>query len=307
MSKLIRIGTRDSQLALWQAQQVKERLEAKGIGCELVQIKSDGDLDLVTPIYAMGVQGVFTKTLDAALLAGRIDIAVHSMKDVPVTPAQQLTLAAVLPRGNYKDVLVVKDRGNRSIPSGDTTGLTIATGSIRRKAQWLNRYPHHVIDNLRGNVNTRLRKVTENDWYGAIFAAAGLERLNLCKEQTIELDWMLPAPAQGVICIACRENDQEILALCQAINHVPTQLCATIEREFLQTLMGGCSTPIAALAVIEKEKVIFKGRVLSPDGSTSKETTCEVPVDEAEGLGKRMASALLKTDAIKIIEQIRNG
>lgn len=135
MSKLIRIGTRDSQLALWQAQQVKERLEAKGIGCELVQIKSDGDLDLVTPIYAMGVQGVFTKTLDAALLAGRIDIAVHSMKDVPVTPAQQLTLAAVLPRGNYKDVLVVKDRGNRSIPSGDTTGLTIATGSIRRKAQ----------------------------------------------------------------------------------------------------------------------------------------------------------------------------
>lgn len=132
----------------------KDRLEEKGIGCELVPIKSDGDLDLVTSIYAMGVQGVFTKTLDAALLAGRIDIAVHSMKDVPVTPAQELTIAAVLPRGNYKDVLVIKDTGNRSVPSTGTTGLTIATGSIRRKAQWLNRYPNHVIDNLRGNVNT---------------------------------------------------------------------------------------------------------------------------------------------------------
>ncbi len=307
MDKIIRIGTRDSQLALWQAQQVKTRLEEKGVTCQLIPIKSDGDLDLVTPIYAMGVQGVFTKTLDAALLAGQIDIAVHSMKDVPVTPAQQLTIAAVLPRGSYKDVLVVKDNTSLCMPSGDTTGVTIATSSIRRKAQWLNRYPNHTIDNLRGNVNTRLRKVAENNWYGAIFAAAGLERLDLCKGETIELDWMLPAPAQGVICIACREKDQQIIEICQSVNDQPTYLCAGIEREFLQTLMGGCSTPIAALALIENGKVIFKGKILSLDGSESKEVVCEVPVDEARGLGKKIASDLLKTDAIKLIEQIRNG
>jgi hydroxymethylbilane synthase len=197
----IRIGTRDSQLAVWQASLVQSQLKAHGIDAELVPLKSDGDIDLVTPLYAMGVQGVFTKTLDSALLSGRFDIAVHSMKDVPIQMAQGIVEAAVLPRANFMDILVPKN--GTEFLSDPAHAALIATSSIRRKAQWLHRYPHHRITNLRGNVNTRLRKLEEENWDGAIFAAAGLERINLRPASAIELDWMLPAPAQGAILPRC--------------------------------------------------------------------------------------------------------
>jgi hydroxymethylbilane synthase len=190
MKKLLRIGTRDSQLAVWQASLVQQQLAVNGIESELIYIKSEGDIDLITPLYEMGVQGVFTKTLDAALLNNRIDIAVHSMKDLPTQLAQGLRQAAVLPRASHKDILVYKGEGQILL---DTLGyhptnlsheqwlthsepthlLTIATSSVRRKAQWLNRYPQHRIENLRGNVNTRLQKLQESKWNGAIFAGAG--------------------------------------------------------------------------------------------------------------------------------------
>src|SRR4030095_14454511 len=197
MEKIIRIGTRESQLAVWQAEQVKSLLGQHGLASALVYIKSEGDIDLKTPLYEMGVQGVFTRALDIALLNDKIDIAVHSMKDVPTQLANGVVQAAILKRASYKDLFVYKNSIS-FLNDFDSTAV-IATSSIRRKAQWLNRYPNHAIENLRGNVNTRLKKVSERNWNGAVFAAAGLERINLRPSNSIELDWMLPAPAQGAI------------------------------------------------------------------------------------------------------------
>ena len=273
MKKIIRIGTRESQLAVWQAMQVKDLLGQHGFTAELIYIKSEGDIDLQTPLYEMGVQGIFTKSLDIALLNNKIDVAVHSMKDVPTQLAKSIAQAAVLKRASYKDLLVYKNKlavdswqlADDSNSSFEVAGI-IATSSIRRKAQWLNRYPNHTIENLRGNVNTRLRKVEESNWDGAVFAAAGLERINLRPANSIELDWMLPAPAQGAIMVVCSEGDDYCLEACNNFNDADTALCTKIERDFLRTLLGGCSTPISALAQIKDDKLFFKGNILSVDG-----------------------------------------
>ncbi|MEO7263775.1 MAG: hydroxymethylbilane synthase, partial [Ferruginibacter sp.] len=239
MQSIIKIGTRESELAIWQATLVQNLLKENGYASELVFIKSEGDIDLQTPLYEMGVQGIFTRSLDIALLNKLIDIAVHSLKDVPTKLPAGLTTAAVLKRGNYKDLLVLNDwneqlavdnrqlaMDNKQLAIHNTQltmdikqltndpitidqfdnpilnkALIIATSSIRRKAQWLHRYPKHVIENLRGNVNTRMQKVKDSNWNGAIFAAAGLERINLRPKSAIELDWMLPAPAQGAVTV----------------------------------------------------------------------------------------------------------
>src|ERR1700710_2186482 len=177
MQKMIRIGTRESQLAVWQATQVKDLLEQQGAAAELVYIKSEGDVDLKTPLYEMGVQGIFTRNLDIALLNHSIDLAVHSMKDVPTQLPEGLIQAAVLKRGPVHDLLVLKN--NKDFLGQKEYIAHIATSSTRRKAQWLHKYPRHEIHNLRGNVNTRLRKLGEEDWDAAIFALAGLERIGL--------------------------------------------------------------------------------------------------------------------------------
>jgi len=325
MQKLIRIGTRDSQLAVWQATLVQNLLKDSGVSSELVYIKSEGDIDTVTPLYALGAQGIFTKTLDAALLSNRIDIAVHSMKDVPTQLAEGIQQAAVLKRASYKDVFVFKgDRDHIEHELGTENGkwkienseinnssliqhskFIIATSSIRRIAQWLNRYPNHTIENLRGNVNTRLRKVKEQNWDGAIFAAAGLERINLRPEKSINLDWMLPAPAQGAIMIVCREKDGFAFESCNIFNDEHTALCTKIERDFLNTLMGGCSTPISALAQVINSKVVFKGNICSPDGKT-KVGIENVVLERAETAGVRLANELLtQPSASKIVQDIR--
>jgi hydroxymethylbilane synthase len=325
MTQPLRIGTRDSQLAVWQATLVQQELRQRGVNAELVYIKSDGDIDLVTPLYELGVQGIFTKTLDAALLSNRIDIAVHSMKDVPTQLAKGLQQAAVLPRASYKDILVYKGDTNalydtlgfmdgkwlmltekNNLPTHHSP-LTIATSSVRRKAQWLNRYPHHVLDNLRGNVNTRLRKLEESHWNGAIFAGAGLERIELRPENSIDLDWMLPAPSQGAIMIACREKDTASLEAVHPLNDEHTAICTQIEKDFLRVLMGGCTTPISALTVINNEKILFRGNILSLDGKEKAEIESEVPLSKAEGLGERAARSLLENGGEKIIESIRNA
>jgi len=313
MNKILRIGTRDSQLAVWQALRVQELLKQQGFASELVYMKSDGDIDLVTPLYELGVQGVFTKTLDAALLSNKIDLAVHSMKDVPTQLAKGIVQAAVLPRANYRDLFVVKGEINKAkeiINHPDTASLipfTIATSSIRRKAQWLNRFPHHQIENLRGNVNTRMKKVAESTWDGAIFAAAGLERINLRPETAFELDWMLPAPAQGAIVIVCNEQDPETKQACQLLNDKHTAICTKIERDFLKTLMGGCSTPISALAQIENDSVHFTGNIFSLDGKEKKEIELSLAIDHYQSMGTESALTLLKSGADKIVEAIRNA
>ena len=313
MNKILRIGTRDSQLAVWQALRVQELLKQQGFESELVYMKSDGDIDLVTPLYELGVQGVFTKTLDAALLSNKIDLAVHSMKDVPTQLAKGIIQAAVLPRANYRDLFVVKSEINHAkeiINHPDTATLipfTIATSSIRRKAQWLNRFPHHQIENLRGNVNTRMKKVAESAWDGAIFAAAGLERINLRPETAFELDWMLPAPAQGAIVIVCNKQDHETKHACRLLNDRDTEICTKIERDFLKTLMGGCSTPISALAEIENDTVHFTGNIFSLDGKEKKEIELSLAIDHYQSMGSNSALTLLKSGADKIVEAIRNA
>ena len=306
MSGIIRIGTRDSQLAVWQATLVQNLLREIGAPSELVYIKSEGDIDTVTPLYALGVTGIFTKTLDAALLSKRIDIAVHSMKDVPTQLAKGIQQAAVLERASYKDILVHKN-GSEFLDDFQSKA-TIATSSIRRIAQWLNRYPNHSIENLRGNVNTRLRKVSEHNWQGAIFAAAGLERIHLRPENSLDLDWMLPAPAQGAIMIVCREDDHQSFEACKVFNHEHTALCTKVERDFLNTLMGGCSTPISALAEIKNDKIFFRGNICSKNGALTSEITSELEIANASTAGVRLANEILQQpSASKIVQDIRNA
>lgn len=310
MGQTIRIGTRESQLAVWQATQVKELLALHGFASELVYIKSEGDIDLKTPLYEMGVQGIFTRSLDIALLNNTIDIAVHSMKDVPTQLPKGIIQAAVLPRGSVKDLLVYKGdwsmvNGQWSIP--DKAELQIATSSIRRKAQWLHKFPSSEMHNLRGNVNTRLRKLSEENWDGAIFAAAGLERINLRPENSIELDWMLPAPAQGAVVVVCRQNDSYALDACVNFNDADTAYCTKIERDFLRALMGGCSTPISAYAEIKDDELHFRGSILSLDGKQKAEYETTVSIPEAVHLGDEAAEEILNTGGRIIAEEIRNA
>ncbi|WP_462253507.1 hydroxymethylbilane synthase [Ferruginibacter sp.] len=310
MGKVIRIGTRESQLAVWQATKVQQLLLQNNFPSELVFIKSEGDIDLQTPLYEMGVQGIFTKSLDIALLHNKIDIAVHSMKDVPTQMAKGIVQAAVLERASYKDLLVYK--GQWSMVNGEWTmpdknELNIATSSTRRKAQWLNKFPLHQIHNLRGNVNTRLIKLQEENWDAAIFAAAGLERINLRPQNSIELDWMLPAPAQGAIMVVCREADDFCLDACNNFNHTDTAICTKIERDFLRQLLGGCSTPISALTTVKDNELIFKGNILSVDGKEKVTVEKTVFINESNDLGKIAATWLLQNGGQKIADRIRNG
>lgn len=305
MKPSLRIGTRESELAVWQATQVQNLLKKNGVSSELVYIKSEGDVDTVTPLYELGVQGIFTKTLDAALLNKKIDIAVHSMKDVPTQLAKGIKQAAVLKRSSYKDILVYKeDKG--FLEEGNSVA-TIATSSIRRRAQWLNKYSNHSIENLRGNVNTRLKKVGESNWDGAIFAAAGLERINLRPENSVDLDWMLPAPAQGAIMIVCREDDPRSFEACKNFNDADAALCTKLERDFLRKLLGGCSTPISALAEIKNNTILFKGNICSPDGKEKIEIEKKYPKEDCEQSGINAAKEILiDIKAQKIIHSIRN-
>ena len=287
MNKVIRIGTRDSELALWQAETVQRALQKLGHKAELVPVKSDGDLNLDQPLYEMGITGIFTKTLDIAMLTGKIDIAVHSMKDVPTSLPKGIVEAAVLKRANPIDILIHK--GTDFLNSAGV----IATGSLRRKAQWLNRYTNHEVVDLRGNVNTRLKKLEESNWNGAVFAAAGLERINLTPENHINLDWMIPAAAQGAMLVVAKEEDEYCRKALSVLNHFETEISVHIEREFLKTLEGGCTAPIGAYADIIGDKVNFRGILLSIDGKQKIEVEKAVPVSQAEGFGKKCAEEVL--------------
>lgn len=304
MPAIVRIGTRDSQLAVWQATQVQQLLAQQGITSTLIPIKSEGDIDLQTPLYAMGVQGVFTRSLDIALLQKQIDLAVHSMKDVPIQLAKGIVQAAVLSRASPKDLIVHK--GDTSFLENPATHAVIATSSIRRKAQWLNRYPQHTIENLRGNVNTRLRKVEENPWQGAIFAAAGLERINKRPVNSVELEWMLPAPAQGAIMVVCRKDDKRSVEACSPLNDTSTEICTGIEREFLRALMGGCSMPISAHASVFNDKIWFRGNILSTDGRKKAEVEKYVSLHETGGAGFALAEELLGKGGREIVQELRD-
>lgn len=301
MDRVLRIGTRDSELALWQARKVQSLLEALGYITKLVPVKSQGDLTLDIPLYAMGITGVFTKVLDIAMLQDKIDIAVHSMKDVPTLLPQGIVKGAVLKRANVQDVLVYKE----NLDFLTQQEVIIATGSLRRKAQWLRRYPTHTIENLRGNINTRLQKLEENSWQGAIFAAAALERLNKNQLQVKALDWMTPAPAQGAIMVVAKQEDaytQEALAL---INDLPTDLETDIERRFLRRLEGGCTAPIGAKATLEGEQLSFVGNLFSLDGKSVSEVKKTISITAIEDFPEACADEVLYNGGREMMEEIR--
>jgi hydroxymethylbilane synthase len=222
--KLIRIGTRDSELALWQAKTVEKQLNDLGYKTEIITVKSDGDIVLDKPLYELGITGIFTKTLDVAMIQGKIDIAVHSMKDVPTQLPIGIVQGAVLERASALDILVHK--GNLDFLNEENG--TIASSSLRRKASWLHKYPTHKVEDIRGNVNTRLQKVADSNWNGAIFAEAGLERINLKPTNFITLDWMIPAPAQGAMVVVCNADDFYSIDAVSELNHIETEICTYI-------------------------------------------------------------------------------
>ena len=298
---MIRIGTRKSKLALWQANEVKAALELQGHSCELVLIESNGDQDLNQPLYAMGIQGIFTKTLDTALLNKKIDIAVHSLKDVPTLLPKGIQIKAVLSRGNPMDVLVYNTSFNAR-----ETDASIGTGSLRRRAQWLRKYPNHKVENLRGNLQKRLEKLNNSEWSGAVFAQAGLERLDLLKVNHEVLEWMLPAPSQGIVGIACLETNRAIQEVLEKINCTTTAKCAHIERSFLNTLEGGCTAPIGAHAYFKNDKLYFKGGLFSLDGTIAILHEEATSSEQHEETGIKAAHEILNKGGKELMHQIKS-
>lgn len=304
MSRTIRIGTRDSELALYQANIVKSLLEQLGHKTELVPVKSTGDIVLNKPLYELGITGIFTKTLDIAMLNNDIDIAVHSLKDVPTLLPKGIVQVAVLKRGNVRDTLVFKDN-EEFLGAKDAV---IATGSLRRRAQWLNRYPTHTVENLRGNVNSRLQKLKDNEhWNAAIFAAAGIGRIGLRPANAINLNWMIPAPAQGAIMITALEEDEDIKAICSELNHEETEICTTIEREFLNKLEGGCTAPIGALAFIKDEEITLEGVLLSTDGSKKIEVKRSEKLGHHHDLANFCANYIIERGGKRLMDTIKRS
>jgi hydroxymethylbilane synthase len=302
--KTIRIGTRDSELALWQAKTVEKQLNDLGYKTEITAVKSEGDIVLDKPLYELGITGIFTKTLDIAMIQGKIDIAVHSMKDVPTQLPNGIIQGAVLERASTLDILVHK--GNLDFLTQENS--IIASSSLRRKASWLHKYPTHAVEDIRGNVNTRLQKVADSEtWSGAIFAEAGLERINVKPSTFIPLDWMIPAPAQGAMLVVCNAEDLFSLDAVSQLNHVETEICTYIERQFLRTLEGGCTAPIGAIATYnEKEDVIdFTGVLFSIDGKQKLEIKKTVEVSEWKKLGFHCAQEILANGGTAVMIEIK--
>ncbi len=301
MGKVIKIGTRDSQLALWQAETVQNKLISLGYKTEIIPVKSTGDVVLDKPLYELGITGIFTKTLDVAMLNGSVDIAVHSMKDVPTLLPTGIIQSAVLERANTSDILVYKE-----LDFLNSDGV-IATGSLRRKAQWLHRYPSHKVVDLRGNVNLRLKKLEESSWNGAIFAKAGLERIKVLPEDYMELDWMVPAPAQGAVVVHTMENDNYTSEAVSKLNDGETDTCTQIERSFLRKLEGGCTAPIGALATINGGDISFEGVLFSLDGTQKISIKHKgIKVSEAITFAEKCANEILSNGGKDLMKEIKS-
>ena len=300
--KVIRIGTRDSELALWQAHTVEKKLNDLGYKTEIVAVKSTGDIILNKPLYELGITGIFTKTLDIAMINGQVDIAVHSMKDVPTALPEGIVQAAVLERANEKDLLLYKT--NLDFLSQEAV---IASGSLRRQAQWLHKYPNHKVVDLRGNVNLRMQKLNDNDWNGAIFAAAGLERIGLKPEKYEVLDWMIPAPAQGAMVVLAMAKDEFCWQAVSELNDLETDICTYIERQFLRTLEGGCTAPIGAIAKFTEDTIEFKGALFSIDGTQKIEVEKVVPIEQWKKIGFELAKEILNNGGEKLMINIKES
>ncbi|KAJ4757863.1 Porphobilinogen deaminase [Rhynchospora pubera] len=298
---LIRIGTRGSPLALAQAYETRDKLKAAHSelaeegAIEIIIIKTTGDKILNQPLADIGGKGLFTKEIDEALLEGRIDIAVHSMKDVPTYLPEGTVLPCNLPREDVRDAFISLNAKSLSeLPAGSLVG----SASLRRQSQILYRYPSLKVVNFRGNVQTRLKKLHEGEVRATLLALAGLKRLNMTDTVTaiLPIEDMLPAIAQGAIGIACRSNDDKMADYLSSLNHEETRLAVTCERAFLATLDGSCRTPIAGYAFKSSDgNCLFRGLVASPDGTRVLETSRTGPysLDEMVEMGKDAGKELL--------------
>ncbi|WP_312196028.1 hydroxymethylbilane synthase [Epilithonimonas vandammei] len=301
MNKL-KIGTRNSPLALWQAQEVESKLKTLGFETEIVPIISSGDKNLNQPLYALGITGVFTKDLDIALLNKEIDIAVHSLKDVPTQLPYNIQISAVLERDFPEDVLV---RNDDSEPL-DIEVLKIATSSLRRRAFWLKEFPETEFTDIRGNVQTRLKKLDNGIANATIFSLAGIKRMNL--DITYEqIPFLLQAPSQGVVAIASLSDNDKLNERLKTISHKETEICVTIEREFLKTLEGGCTAPIGAKAEMLDGQIRFIGRLCSLDGKNCIETDEIFDWNDSENFGEKIALKVLENGGKELMEEIRKS
>lgn len=299
----LKLGSRESKLAIVQAKYIQNLLINIDEASEIIAYKSDGDINLIQPLYEMGVQGIFTKTLDEALLNHKIDLAVHSLKDVPTQLPKGLLVCAVPTRADPFDILITKEN-----ISFENTETTIASSSLRRKAQWLNKYPNHKIENIRGNVQSRIQKLENNSvWSGAIFAKAGLDRLNINYPNFTMLHWMIPAPAQGAIAVLCREEDNKLLEIGRHLTDTSTWHCVNAERQFLSTLHGGCSVPIGCYAKIENDNMHLEGCILTEDGKEKLSASRIFTTKDYSIAGKLLAEDLLAQGASRIIKTFRRA
>lgn len=305
----VRIATRKSALALWQAEYVKAQLEHfhPGIIVELVPMTTKGDIILDTPLAKIGGKGLFVKELEVAMLEDRADIAVHSMKDVPVEFPQGLGLEVICPREDPRDAFVSnKIASFAELPQGAIVG----TSSLRRQCQIKALRPDLDIRDLRGNVNTRLRKLDEGEYDAIILASAGLIRLEMPERirEHIAPEIMLPANGQGAVGIECRTNDDVIKALLAPLECKETHIRVLAERAMNRALQGGCQVPIGSYAVLEKnadhEEIYLRGLVGAIDGSKILRSDIRGPIDQAQSLGEQLAQDLLSQGADKILQQV---
>jgi hydroxymethylbilane synthase len=302
---ILRIATRKSALAMWQAEFVKARLEHfhPSLTVELVPMSTQGDIILDTPLAKIGGKGLFVKELEQAMMDGRADIAVHSMKDVPVDFPEGLVLHTICEREDPRDAFVSNQyKTLNELPQGSVVG----TSSLRRQCQIRALRPDLQIKDLRGNVNTRLAKLDQGEYDAIILAAAGLLRLAMPERIAayIDPDMFLPANGQGAVGIECRIDDERVQALLAPLEHTPTRIRVNAERAMNRRLEGGCQVPIGAYAVVEDDTVHLRGLVGAVDGSEILHAQSSGPVEQAEQIGIALAEQLLAQGADKILAEV---
>lgn len=307
-SATLRLGTRGSPLALAQSREVIAALEGShpGLRVELTVIRTSGDRIQDVPLATVGGKGLFVKEIEEALLAGRIETAAHSMKDLPAILPHGLTLGAITAREDPGDVLVAREaRTLEALPRGARVG----TSSLRRRAQLLHRRPDLCVVPLRGNVDTRLRRLGEGALDAIVVAAAGLKRLGVrpANAVALPLDVSLPAPGQGALGLEIRADDRSTAALVAALDDATSRLAVTAERAFLRRLAGDCNVPVAALGTVRGDSLTLTGLVASPDGKTLIRDTVAGPAREGEALGAALAERLLARGADRILRETAGG
>ncbi len=298
------IGTRGSALALWQAGHVAERIKGAHpeLTVELKTIKTRGDKILDTPLALIGGKGLFTKEIEDALLDRRIDLAVHSMKDLPTELPDGLRLTAVLEREDPRDVFISRE-GKRLHEL--SPGSKVGTSSLRRKAFLLSRLPHLTVEPVRGNVDTRIRKIESQGLDGVLLAAAGIKRMRLEDRITEFLgpDFMIPAIGQGAMGVETRSNDPAIESVVTELNHPATDYCVRVERAFLMRMGGGCQVPMAAHAVVSGGNVRVEAAVIHPDGKPAVNGAAEASTGDL-AMGVRLADEIIENGADRILKQV---